>query len=321
MNPPLRTEDDRQALIDGLRDGHDRLHRHRPRAARARREGGAVRAGADGHDRPGDGVRRGLHRARLPGVLPLALVVEKLTRGRGAAGPADAARSRVGEPAEPRARRPRRGVGGRRGRLREPLGELLLRRAHAARPGPARRSPPAASPTASAAFARGALHDARPPTSCSRTARASTATPCGAAAARSTGEVVFTTGMSRLPGVDDRPVASPASSSPSPTRTSATTASARRRWSPTASTRARAIMRAAVEHRGRARRRARLAGLAARLRHPGDHRRRHARARAPHPQRGRDARRRLPGGDDRGARRASGSPPSRAWSAATSPAR
>ena len=30
---------------------HDRLHRHRPRAARARGEGGAVRGGADGHDR------------------------------------------------------------------------------------------------------------------------------------------------------------------------------------------------------------------------------------------------------------------------------
>ena len=35
MNPPLRAEDDRQALIEGLRDGHDRLHRHRPRAALA----------------------------------------------------------------------------------------------------------------------------------------------------------------------------------------------------------------------------------------------------------------------------------------------
>ena len=37
---------------------HDRLHRHRPRAARARGEGGAVRGGADGHDRAGDRVRR-----------------------------------------------------------------------------------------------------------------------------------------------------------------------------------------------------------------------------------------------------------------------
>ena len=37
---------------------HDRLHRHRPRAARARGEGGGVRGGADGHDRARDGVRR-----------------------------------------------------------------------------------------------------------------------------------------------------------------------------------------------------------------------------------------------------------------------
>ena len=46
MNPPLRTEADRQALIEGLRIGRRRLHRHRPRPARARREGGALRAGA-----------------------------------------------------------------------------------------------------------------------------------------------------------------------------------------------------------------------------------------------------------------------------------
>ena len=38
--------------------GHDRLHRHRSRPARAPREGGAVRGGPDGHHGPGDGVRR-----------------------------------------------------------------------------------------------------------------------------------------------------------------------------------------------------------------------------------------------------------------------
>ncbi len=42
---------------------HDRLRRHRPRAARARREGGAVRAGADGHHGPRDCVRRAVHAA------------------------------------------------------------------------------------------------------------------------------------------------------------------------------------------------------------------------------------------------------------------
>ena len=45
--------------------------------------------------------------------------------------------------------------------------------------------------------------------------------------------------------------------------------------------------------------------LADRLRHPGDHRRRHARAGPPHPRRGRDARRRLPGARSPRRRRAS----------------
>ena len=64
MNPPLRTEDDRQALIEALRSGDDRLHRHRPRAARRGREGGPVRAGGDGRHRARDRLRRPLHRAR-----------------------------------------------------------------------------------------------------------------------------------------------------------------------------------------------------------------------------------------------------------------
>ena len=59
-----------------------------------------------------------------------------------------------------------------------------------------------------------------------------------------------------------------------------------------------------------------------RLRHPGDHRRRHARARPPHPRRGRDARRRLPGARCAEAEaRERDRAPSRRWPAATSPAR
>ena len=46
MNPPLGAEDDRKALVEGLRDGTICVRRHRPRAARAAREGGAVRGGA-----------------------------------------------------------------------------------------------------------------------------------------------------------------------------------------------------------------------------------------------------------------------------------
>ena len=34
MNPPLRTESDRRALIEGLKSGRHRLHRHRSRAPR-----------------------------------------------------------------------------------------------------------------------------------------------------------------------------------------------------------------------------------------------------------------------------------------------
>ena len=70
----------------------DRLHRHRPRAARARGEGGAVRGGADGHDRAGDRVRRGLHRARASrACCRSALVVEKLSAGAALLGLRDAA--------------------------------------------------------------------------------------------------------------------------------------------------------------------------------------------------------------------------------------
>ncbi len=36
MNPPLRTDDDRRALIEALRDGTIELHRDRPRPALAR---------------------------------------------------------------------------------------------------------------------------------------------------------------------------------------------------------------------------------------------------------------------------------------------
>ncbi len=58
MNPPLREEADRLALIEALRSGTIDLRGHRPRPARPGGEGAAVRAGADGRDRAGDRVRR-----------------------------------------------------------------------------------------------------------------------------------------------------------------------------------------------------------------------------------------------------------------------
>ena len=61
MNPPLRTELDRRALDRRPARRHDRLHRHRPRAARAAREGRAVRGGAVRRHRARDGVRGAQH--------------------------------------------------------------------------------------------------------------------------------------------------------------------------------------------------------------------------------------------------------------------
>ena len=129
MNPPLRAEARPPGADRGAARRRDRLRRDRPRAARARREGGPVRAGADGDDRAGDRVRGALHRPRAARrARRSALLVERMTAG-GALFGLPTPRIAVGEPANLCARRPRRELGGRRARLREPLGELLLRTA------------------------------------------------------------------------------------------------------------------------------------------------------------------------------------------------
>ena len=64
MHPPLTSEDDRTRARRGAPRRHDRLRRHRPRTPRPRGEGSPLRAGPDGHHRPGDGLRRPLQRAR-----------------------------------------------------------------------------------------------------------------------------------------------------------------------------------------------------------------------------------------------------------------
>ena len=69
---------DRRAPI-----GTDRLRRHRPRAALARGEGGAVRGGAVRHHRARDGVRRALHRARAARrARRSTIVLERMSAGR-----------------------------------------------------------------------------------------------------------------------------------------------------------------------------------------------------------------------------------------------
>ena len=52
MNPPLREHEDVDAAARGARRRDDRLHRDRPRAALAAREGLRVRGGRAGDDRP-----------------------------------------------------------------------------------------------------------------------------------------------------------------------------------------------------------------------------------------------------------------------------
>ena len=134
MNPPLRGEADRQALIDGLRDGTiDCIATDHAPHAREEKEVPWEEApmGTTGLETAFAAVHTELV---VPGVLPLALVVEKLSAGAELFGLVPP-RIAVGAPGRAVPDRPRGGVGGRRGRLREPLGELLLRRAHAARQG------------------------------------------------------------------------------------------------------------------------------------------------------------------------------------------
>ena len=134
MNPPLRTEADRQALIEGVRSGTiDCIATdHAPHTSNEKEvpfEQAAM--GVTGLETAFSVVYTELV---LPGVLELATVVERLGGGAEPFGfehAADRARRR----GEPDPVRPRRRVGGRGGGLGEPLGELLLRRPQAARRG------------------------------------------------------------------------------------------------------------------------------------------------------------------------------------------
>ena len=100
MNPPLRTEADRQALIAGLRDGTiDCVATdHAPHARTRRRSRSRRRRWASPDSRPPS--PRSTPTSCCPGVLPLALVVERMTAGARAARPADPAdrRRRAREP-------------------------------------------------------------------------------------------------------------------------------------------------------------------------------------------------------------------------------
>jgi dihydroorotase len=98
MNPPLRSEDDRQALIEGLRDGTiDCIATDHAPHAREEKEVPFEQApmGTTGLETAFAAVYTELV---LPGVLPLALVVEKLSAGAELLG-LPTPRIAVGEPA------------------------------------------------------------------------------------------------------------------------------------------------------------------------------------------------------------------------------
>ncbi len=98
MNPPLRAEEDRQALIGGLRDGTiDCVATDHAPHARSEKEVPFEQApmGTTGLETAFAALYTGLV---APGVLPLALLVEKLTGGGGLFG-LPVPRIAVGEPA------------------------------------------------------------------------------------------------------------------------------------------------------------------------------------------------------------------------------
>ena len=152
MNPPLRRESDRQALIEGLRDGTIECIAtdHAPHQAEEK-------------DVPFEQAAMGVTGLETAfAALHTELVLPGVDRP-GAAGRAARRRRRPvrDRPADPGSRRgsqrrplrPRRRVDGRRGRLREPLAELLVRRPRAHRPGaddrrrrPGRLPPPRLRP-------------------------------------------------------------------------------------------------------------------------------------------------------------------------------
>ena len=134
MNPPLRTEADRQALIEALRSGTiDCIATdHAPHTSNEKEvpfEQAAM--GVTGLETAFSVLYTDLV---LPGVLELGMLLERLSGGAEPLG-FEAPRIAPGARGEPDPLRPRRRMGGGRGGLGEPLGELLLHRTAAARPG------------------------------------------------------------------------------------------------------------------------------------------------------------------------------------------
>ena len=177
----------------------------RTRARRRRRPSRRPRWTATG---PRDRVRLRLHRPRPSRGPGARASVEKLSAG---AAPLDLPQPPIAHRSPPTcSASTSRGVGGRRGGLREPQrGELLLRRAHSSTGKP--RTTIAAGGIVYRRRARGrcpwSFHGAL--TSCFEDGTRFDGRGCRHCSV--TGEVVFTTGMSGHPGVDDLTQASRAS--------------------------------------------------------------------------------------------------------------
>ena len=127
MNPPLRSDADREALIEALRSGAiDCVATDHAPHAREEKEQPFELApmGVTGLETAFAALHTGLV---LPGRDRAGAAGGADDRGRRAVRPGGAG-ARPGLACEPLPRGPRGGVGGGRGGLREPLGQLRLRR-------------------------------------------------------------------------------------------------------------------------------------------------------------------------------------------------
>ncbi len=207
MNPPLRTEADRRALVEGLRSGViDCVATDHAPHARHEKEVPFEQApmGTTGLETAFAALYTELV---MPGELELATVVERMTAG-GALYGLPTPRIAVGEPAnlclvdlDARFEVGEDGYASRSTNCcfhgRTLHGRVVLTLAAGQSPTGARcwsRAPPRPRPARTRGD-RSADDATPPPTSCSRTGPASTASACGADAA-AVGEIVFTTSMS-----------------------------------------------------------------------------------------------------------------------------
>ncbi len=135
MNPPLRAEEDRQALIDALRSGTigSVATDHAPHARHEKEVPfEAAPFGVTGLETSFAVLYTELV---ATGVLPLEILLERMSDGPARAFGLEPPRIAVGAPGEPHADRHRRELAGRRGRVPLALGQLVAARPDAGEQG------------------------------------------------------------------------------------------------------------------------------------------------------------------------------------------